>query len=237
MGKLMQRTGQLRPGARIGVAASGGADSFTLLQGLLLRKRVVPFPFEVMALHVNPGFEADNHRPLSSWCADNGVALHVEMMGIGPKAHSEENRKNSPCFYCAWFRRKKLFELCSHYGLTHLALGHTADDLVSTFFLNMTQTGKVEGLTAKADYFGGELTLVRPLLLLEKKRVERAARAWNLPVFANPCPSAGQTKRTEMEEMMRDGFLGDPVRKKRIFRALTGWQLDLDAAMPYSSTE
>jgi len=75
VGLCMQRTGMLRPGDRIGVAVSGGVDSFVLLKTLLLRRAIVPFPFEVMALHVNPGFSPESHQALTRWCAREGVAL------------------------------------------------------------------------------------------------------------------------------------------------------------------
>ena len=52
MGKAMQRTGMLWPGCRIGVAVSGGVDSFVLLKCLLIRQGIVPFHFEIMAIHV-----------------------------------------------------------------------------------------------------------------------------------------------------------------------------------------
>ena len=38
-------------------------------------------------------------------------------------------------------RRTRLFEVCQRYGLTHLAFGHNADDLVTTFFMNLVQNG------------------------------------------------------------------------------------------------
>ena len=68
-GRAMQTTGMLEPGCRVGVAASGGVDSFVLLKVMQLRQRIVPFRFEFMALHVNPGFDPDNHRPLTEWLA------------------------------------------------------------------------------------------------------------------------------------------------------------------------
>ena len=143
-GRAMQTTGMLEPGCRVGVAASGGVDSFVLLKVMQLRQRIVPFRFEFMALHVNPGFDPDNHRPLTEWLAAEGIAGHLEVSDHGPRGHSPENRRNSPCFYCARLRRKRLFALCARYKLTHLAFGHNADDLVSTFLLNLVQTGRVD---------------------------------------------------------------------------------------------
>ena len=88
-GKAMQTTGMLRPGARVGVAVSGGVDSFVLLKVLQLRQRIVPFPFEIMAIHLNPGFDPQNHAPLTEWLAKEGIAGHLEVTDYGPRGHSE----------------------------------------------------------------------------------------------------------------------------------------------------
>ena len=140
-GKLMMETDQLSPRARVGLAVSGGVDSLVMLTVLAIRRRIVPFPIELMLLHLNPGFDPQNHLPLATLAADLGVAAHIEVTDFGPRAFSEENRKKSACFYCAWLRRKRLFDLCARYGLTHLAFGHNADDLAATFFLNMQDPG------------------------------------------------------------------------------------------------
>ncbi|PTN39120.1 ATP-binding protein [Desulfonatronum sp. SC1] len=226
-GLLMQRTGMIWPGARVGVAVSGGVDSWVLLQVLLLRQRIVPFPFEVMAIHLNPGFDATSHAPLAPWTAAHGVALHAETTDYGPMAHGPENRKNSPCFLCAWHRRKRLFELCKHYGLTHLALGHNADDLVQTFFMNLFRNGRVEGLSPKEEYFGGELILIRPLLLLEKPMIRRAAAQWKLHVWSNSCPSATNSERSRTEAWLRTVLSQDSAMHGSVYGALKRWQLDV----------
>lgn len=226
-GKLMQSTAMIHPGARVGVALSGGMDSFALLQVLHIRRRIVPFPFELMALHVNPGFEPGNHAPLALWLKENGIAGHLEETDHGPRAHSEENRKRSACFYCAMLRRKRLFELCRHYRLTHLAFGHNADDLVSTFMMNLCQTGRVEGMAMKEAFFKGALMVIRPMLLVEKKLIRKAVAQWELPMWDNPCPSAGQTKRSEIMRDLDVLCAGHKARRKNIFNGLCRWQLHL----------
>ena len=223
-GRAMQTTGMLEPGCRVGVAASGGVDSFVLLKVMQLRQRIVPFRFEFMALHVNPGFDPDNHRPLTEWLAAEGIAGHLEVSDHGPRGHSPENRRNSPCFYCARLRRKRLFALCARYKLTHLAFGHNADDLVSTFLLNLVQTGRVEGLSMSEPFFQGGLRVIRPLLLVEKADIVRAARRWELPVWTNPCPSAGVSRRADMAGVLDAMSGGSRVRRRNIFNGLTRWQ-------------
>ena len=190
---LMQRTHMVWPGARIGIAASGGSDSFVLAQTMLIRQAIMPFPVEFMVLHVNAGFDMKDHRPLEQWVERNGLAGHFEVSDHGPKAHSDANTSGSPCFLCSWSRRKRLFSLCDRYNLTHLALGHNSDDLLSTFFMNLLRTGRVESMSPSEQFFSGKLRLIRPLLFVEKKYINSAARQWGLPVWQNPCPSANSS--------------------------------------------
>lgn len=226
VGKLMRAAGMLTLGARVGVAVSGGVDSFVLLQTLILRKRIVPFPFEIMALHVNPGFDPASHAPLTDWLKERGVSGHIEVTDHGLKAHSEINRKRSACFYCAMLRRTRLFELCKEYGLTHLAFGHNHDDLADTFFMNMLQTGRVEGLRASEGFFGGRLQVIRPMLFVDKPAIISAGRAWGLPIWSNPCPSAGKTKRSEVHDWLATRWKADKRVRVNLFRALERYQAE-----------
>ncbi|WP_419788074.1 tRNA lysidine(34) synthetase [Pseudodesulfovibrio sp.] len=226
-GKLMQRTGMVESGARIGIAVSGGVDSFLMLKVLKIRQAIMPFPVELMALHVNPGFAPSSHSILSEWCAENGIALHAELTDFGPRAHTDENRRNSPCFYCSMLRRKRLFELCRDYKLSHLAFGHNADDNVVTFFMNIFQNGRADGLSANESFFDGRLQVIRPTMLLEKKMVIKAAKQWELPIWANICPSNGATKRTEIHEWLEQTWKNDRRIKNNVFNAVTRQQVDL----------
>ena len=94
----MQTTSMIHPGARIGVAVSGGVDSWVLLNVLHLRQRIVPFKFEIMALHINPGFDPENHAPLLEWLEREGVAGHVELSDHGLVAHGRKIENAPPVF-------------------------------------------------------------------------------------------------------------------------------------------
>jgi tRNA 2-thiocytidine biosynthesis protein TtcA len=128
---------------------------------------------------------------------DHGVAGHLETTDFGPRAHSPENRKKSPCFFCAWHRRKRLFDICQTVqsdpprpGAQHRRPGlHLLHE--------HARTGKVYGLVPKENYFGGRLTLIRPLLLLDKATITQACRQWKLPVWENDCPSKDKTARRQ----------------------------------------
>lgn len=218
--------GVLWPNCRVGVAVSGGVDSFTLLKVMLLRQKILPFSMEILALHLNPGFEPENHAALAPWLAEAGVVGHIETTDYGPRAHSPENRKNSPCFYCARLRRKRLFDLCAQYKLTHLAFGHNGEDLQTTFMLNLLRNAKVQGLRVSESFFNGSLRVIRPLLFVEKKHIRQAARQWNLPVWQNACPSAGQTARSEMERTIAKICADLPNARKSLLAGLSRWELE-----------
>lgn len=225
-GKLLQQTGVLFSHARIGVAVSGGEDSLTLLKVMAIRQGILPFPTELMALHINPGFDPDAHLDLVALCLELGVPLHCEQSDHGPRAHSEENRKNSPCFLCCRLRRKRLFELMRTYKLTHLAMGHHADDLIATFFLNLYNGGRVDGMAARESYFNGEFELIRPLLWMEKKTISRACRQWGLPVRENPCPSSTTSRRAQLQAWFENGPGKDKTVRGNVLNALRRYELD-----------
>ncbi len=226
VGMLMQKSGMAGPGARIGIAVSGGVDSFVLLQTLAIRRAILPFPIEIMALHINPGFDPTSHAPLVDWCSQHGVAAHIETTDHGPRAHSEENRKNSECFFCSMLRRKRLFDLCGEYNLTHLAFGHNADDLMVTFFMNVVQNGRVDAMTISEDFFEGRLKVIRPALFLEKSFIKTAARQWGLPIWSNPCPSAGATRRSEIHDWLELEMRRGKRIRQNILGALKRYQSD-----------
>ena len=225
-GLALQRSRALSPGSRIGVAVSGGVDSFVLLKVLKIRQKIVPFKYEIMALHINPGFDPSDSSGLADWLGREGVAGYIELSNHGPEAHSKVNRKKSPCFYCAMRRRKRLFQLAERFRLDSLAFGHNADDLLATFLLNFTRTGNIRGMDLRASFFGGKLHVIRPLLLVEKRHIRQAAAQWRLPIWQNSCPSSGKTDRALMNEAARS--IGDlvPGAKKSMISALVNWELE-----------
>ena len=231
-GKLMQNTGMLKPHARVGIAVSGGVDSFVLLKVMQLRWQITPFPFEIMAIHINAGFDPLCHAPLAAWLEKENIPYHAEVTEHGLLAHSEENRTKSPCYYCAFLRRKRLFELCREHNLSHLAFGHNADDLVSTFLLNLVQTGRIDGMSMCEPFFGGLLTVIRPLAMVEKQHIIKAAKLWELPIFSNPCPSANTTKRTDLLVKLDEFCKESQNGRRNVYQGIIRWQLQKHLLKP-----
>lgn len=60
MGKAIHRYGLIEDGDRIVVAVSGGKDSMLLLWLLRERLHRIPIKYELLAVHVDPGFESES---------------------------------------------------------------------------------------------------------------------------------------------------------------------------------
>jgi tRNA(Ile)-lysidine synthase TilS/MesJ len=90
----------------------------------------------------------------------------------------------------------------------------------------MLKTGKIYGLVPKESYFGGRLTLIRPLLLLDKSTISQACRQWRLPVWQNDCPSKDATARSETLDAALTLCKGDRRIRTNMFNALRRWQTE-----------
>lgn len=215
-------------GERIAVGISGGKDSLTLLRVLKDRQRISALPYTLHPIYVDPGFEGGFHLELQAWCQDLGLELTAEQTNHGPLAHSSVNRKKSPCFLCALMRRKRLFALSQSLGCRVLALGHTKDDIIETLFMNMCYAGKTGTMVPRQDLFNGRFRIIRPLTLVDEEQVVRLTRNFPeyFPVFTNPCPSAGQTKRQEIKAFLRTLYGQDKKIKGNIFRSMANVRME-----------
>ena len=74
--------------------------------------------------------------------------------------------------------------------------------------------------------FKGQITLIRPLALLEEKKVERFAREAGFPFGPSGCPSSGKTKRKVVKDLIEMLSKKDRRVKGNIFRALSNIKLD-----------
>jgi tRNA 2-thiocytidine biosynthesis protein TtcA len=219
----------LGEGDRVLVGVSGGADSLTLLKLLTGPLLFVPKPDFVLAVYVDMGFEATdgNHpRLLEGYFKQEGYNYRIEKTNIGPLAHSDYNRKASPCFLCSRLRRKRLFELARNFRCNKLALAHNKDDVIETFLLNIFFAREISTMIPFQTYFKGEFNLIRPLAYVEESLLKRFAREAQLPILENPCPTAKNTKRKYIKDLIKKLDEDHRGMKENIFKAMKHVKLD-----------
>jgi len=189
----------LAEGDRVAVAVSGGKDSRTLLDLLLRYRKRVPFSYEVVALHAvgtNAGLP-DQTEALRPWFEELGVDHRFVPLDLPP-----DEPLPMDCFRCSWNRRKTLFSAADDMGCNKLAFGHHADDAAVTTLLNLLFAGRLETLEPKVTFFGGRITVVRPLIYVTAKELARYAQAAGFPL-APPCPHENDSHRRGVEQFLR----------------------------------
>ena len=81
-----------------------------------------------------------------------------------------------------------------------VAFAHHQDDVVHTAMLNLFRHGRIEGLEPVRTLFGGALTLIRPLWLVEERRLVEFARVRAIPPQVSRCANAATSERARMRE-------------------------------------
>lgn len=220
VGRAIHQYDMIADGDRIALGLSGGMDSLFLAWILKERLARAPINYEVFAFHIDPGFDGGFSDALDDYCNEKGYWLRVEHTDYGVVAHSEQNREN-PCFLCARLRRKRLFELAAEMKCTKLALGHNKDDVIQTFFMNICYAGEISTMVPAQSFFGGEITIIRPLAFSDENAIRRFAREAGFPAFTNTCPSADGSKRHEIKTLLNELYRQNRKIKGNIFRAMS----------------
>ena len=225
MGKAIHQYGLIADGDRIMVGVSGGKDSLTLFHLLNERRKRVSIHYELVPVHIDLGFGSDRSKILKEFFESKGLFYHIEQTDIGRRANSSENREN-PCFLCAWERRKRLFHLAHHFKCNKIALGHHKDDIIETFLLNIFYSAEISTMLPIQSLFRGKITLIRPLALIEEKKIERFAKQMNLPFGPSGCPVSGKTKRKEIKELIEGLEKKNRKIRGNIFRSLSNIKME-----------
>jgi tRNA 2-thiocytidine biosynthesis protein TtcA len=187
-------------GDRVAVAVSGGKDSRSLLHLLRARQRTVPEKYHLTALHVEadiPGYP-DLRSRLEPWFRE----LRVDHAFV-PLELSPDEPLPLDCFRCSWNRRKALFLKAHDLDCNKLAFGHHADDVLQTTLLNLFYSGRLETMAPNVEFFDGQVTVIRPLIYLEERRLDQLAKSLVYPRDEATCPLNRTSKRAWIKEWLR----------------------------------
>ena len=218
-GKAIHNRQMIRHGDHVMVAVSGGKDSLALLWLLRDRLKRIPIEYRVTAVHVDPGFGANSGALMKTFFSTHGFDFRIIESNIGPQAHGPENLEN-PCFLCSRLRRKLLFQLAAEIGCNRVAFGHHKDDLIETFFLNVFYGASISTMLPVQELFGGKLTVIRPLYLIDEDRIIRYAKFMDWPKIALGCPTEESSKRKKIKNMLNEFYRSNRKVKGNIFHAL-----------------
>lgn len=191
-----------------------------LLRLLRDRLRRVPIRYDLVAVYIDPGFDSDAAGRLEEYFVREGFRYEIVKTDFGVRAHGPENREN-PCFLCARLRRAALFRKASELGCPKIALGHNQDDLIETFFINVCYGAQAATMVPRQEFFGGEITVIRPLALIAAPIVQRMCKRLDIPLVPSGCPSADKNQRARMRAMLEPLYAENPKVRGNIFHAMS----------------
>jgi tRNA 2-thiocytidine biosynthesis protein TtcA len=220
-GKAMHGWQMLSQGDHILAGLSGGKDSLSMLWLLAERRRRLPIDFRLSAVHVEMGYHTVDHQALAAFCQDLAVDFHLIPSDYGPRAHSPENRQKSPCFFCAFHRRREIFQAAARLGCGKIALAHQQDDILETFMLNLLYAGSLGTMLPVQPFFQGKLVLIRPLSLINSSQTSQFCRKKGLPLQPACCPSSAQGKRSESRQWLESLYAANRKIRSSFWHAIT----------------
>lgn len=217
VGKAIADYRMIQEGDKIAVAVSGGKDSLSLLRILNDRRLFVPIKYDLIAFHIDYGFHCAAPESLKKFIEGWGVSCHIEKVDI---LNQGQTRADISCFWCAWNRRKALFQLCEKFSCSKLALGHHKDDIVETTLMNLFFHGNISTMSPCRELFGGKIKIIRPLAYAEEKELADLAKHYSFPLPKCKCPNALNSKRTRVKALIREIEKIYPKAKTNIFSSL-----------------
>jgi len=226
--RLLRLTGQaiaqfnmIEAGDRVMVCLSGGKDSYSLLDVLLLLRERAPIDFDIVAVNLDqkqPGFPED---VLPEYLRTRDVPFHIEAQDTYSIVKRVIPEGKTMCSLCSRLRRGVLYRVAGELGATKIALGHHRDDILGTFFLNLFYGGTLKAMPPKLMSDDGKHIVIRPLAYVEEADLARYAEVKAFPIIpCNLCGSQVNLKRQEIKRMLIEWQKRYPGRVENTFNAL-----------------
>ena len=218
VGEAIHRFHMIRDGDRVAVALSGGKDSLTLLEALLLLSQRAPIEFTVCAFTVEQGKFLRPIEPLGEYLKSRGVDWTYYR--DAPSFRLLDEQPDHGCDLCSRYRRRAVYEIAKGLGANVIAFGHTADDFCEALLRNTMFTGKLSALPAVTHSRDGDFRLIRPLVFVTETVTTAFAASLGAPLIPCGCSQKTGTVRRSLRDIFSELEQEYPHLKENILSAM-----------------
>ncbi len=213
----------IREGDRVAVAFSGGKDSFTLLEAMIMLSKRAPIHFTVCAFTIEQGKFLRPIEPIGEWLRERGIDWTYYR--DAPSYDLIEEQPDHGCDMCSRYRRRAVYEVVSGLGANVIAFGHTADDFCESFLRNAMFTGKMSALPPVTHSKDGEFRLIRPLVFVKEEITTQYAAQSGAPIVPCGCSQKTGTVRRSLRDIMAELEREHPRLRENLLGAMGNLQL------------
>ena len=222
IGRAIADFSMIEDGDRVMVCLSGGADSYTLLEILLLLQKVAPIHFDIIAVNLDQKQPDFPEHVLPEYLDHKKVDYRIveeDTYSIVKKLIPEGK---TTCSLCSRLRRGVLYNTAVELKATKIALGHHADDIVETTFLNMFYGARLKAMPAKLVSDDKRNVVIRPMAYVRESLIKQYAELKDFPIIpCNLCGSQENLQRQAVKAMLKDWDAQFPGRVNNILHSLS----------------